>query len=144
MNPHKPEPVRRACSAATKYQGVALNDKLLSGSDLLQSLMGIIFRYREHTIALLADIEAIFVQIAVPNDDNRCLRFLWREDPEQRIEVYKYRRHVFGAKNSPNFANYALHQVAKDNAVKDESIVRTVQRNFYMDGFLKSVRTPQE
>ena len=44
----------------------------------------------------------------------------------------------------PTCENYALHQVAKDNAVNNESLVRTVQRNFYMDDFLKSVRTPQE
>ena len=49
-----------------------------------------------------------------------------------------------GAKSSPTCANYAWLKVAKDNAVNDESIVRTVQRNFYMDDFLKSVRTPQE
>ena len=34
--------------------------------------------------------------------------------------------------------------MAKDNAVNDESLVRTVQRNFYIDDFLKSVRIPQE
>ena len=39
INPHKPEKVRRICNAALKYQGVALNDKLLSGPDLLQSLI---------------------------------------------------------------------------------------------------------
>ena len=139
MNPHKPE---RVCNAAAKYQGVALNDKLLSGPDLLQSLMGIIFRFREHQIALSADIEAMILQVAVPNDDSRCLGFLWREDSERRIEVYKYTRQVFRAKSSPTCANYALHQVAKDNAVKDESHVKTVQRNFYMYDFLKSVRTP--
>ena len=106
---------------------VALNDKLLPGPDLLQSLIGIIFRFREHQIALSADIEAIFLQVAVPHDDSRCLRFLWREDPEQRIEVYEYTRHVFGAKSSPTCANYALHQVAKDNAKEDENHVKAVQ-----------------
>ena len=30
INPHKPKKVRRVCNAAAKYQGVALNDKLLS------------------------------------------------------------------------------------------------------------------
>ena len=88
----------------------------------------------------------MFLQVAVPNDDSRCLRFLWREDPERRIEVYEYTRHVFGAKTSPTCANYALHLVAKDNAVNDENLVKTVQQNFYMYDFLKlkSVRTPQE
>ena len=144
INPNKPEKVRRVCNAAAKYQGVALNDKLLPGPDLLQSLIGIIFRFREHQIALSADIEAMFLQVAVPKDDSRCLRFLWREDPERRIEIYEYTRHVFGAKSSPTCENYALHQVAKDNAVNDENLVKAVQRNFYMDDFLKSVRTPQE
>ena len=60
------------------------------------------------------------------------------------MEVNEYTRHVFGAKNSPNCANYALLHVAKDNAVNDESLVKTVQRTFYIDIFLKSVRTIQE
>ena len=62
----------------------------------------------------------------------------------QTMEVNEYTLHVFGAKSSPTCANYALHQVAKDNAINDESLVETVQQNFYMHDFLKSVRTPQE
>ena len=129
------------CNGATQ---VAPNDKLLSGPDLLQSLVGIICRFREHQIALSAYIEAMFLQIAVPSDDSRCLQFLWREHPEQKMEIYKYTRDVFGAKSLSTCANYALKQVVKDNAVNDESLAKTVQRNFYMDDFLKSVRTPQE
>ena len=144
INPHKPKNVRRVCNAAAKYQGVALNDKLLSGPDLLQSLIGIIFRFREHQIALSADIEAMILQVAVPNDCNRRLRFLWREDPEQKLEMYDHTQHVFGAKSSPTCANYALHQMAKDNAEEDENLFKAIQRNFYMDVFLKSVRTLQE
>ena len=64
-----------------------------------------------------------------------------RSRAENRNE---YTRHVFGAKSLPICANYALHQVAKDNAKEDENLVKAVQRNFYMDDFLKSVRTPQE
>ena len=127
IKPHKAEKVRRLCNAAAKYQGVALNDKLLLGPDLLQSLIGIISRFREHQIALSANIEAMFLQVAVPKDDSRYLRFLWREDPERREEIDEYTRHVFGAKRSPTCANYALHQVAKDNAVNNENLVKAVQ-----------------
>ena len=86
----------------------------------------------------------MFLRVAVPNDDSRCLRFLLREHPEHTMEVYKYTLHVFRAKSSPTCSNYALHQVAKDNAINDESLVETVQQIFYTDDFLKSVRTPQE
>ena len=34
--------------------------------------------------------------------------------------------------------------MAKDNAKEDENLVKAVQRNFYIDDFLKSVRNPQE
>ena len=144
IHPHKPEKVRKLCNAAPKYQGVVLNDQLLSGPDLLQSLIGTIFRFREHQIALSAVIEAMFLQVAVPSDGSRCLQFLWREDPEQRTEIYEYTQHIFGAKSLPNCASYALHQVAKDNAKDDENLVKTVQRNFYMHDSLKSVRTPKK
>ena len=83
----------------------------------------------------------MFLQVAVPSDDSR---FHWREDPEQRIEIYEYTRHVFGVKSLPTCANYALHQVAKDNAKEDGNLVKAVQQHFFMDDFLKSVRTPQE
>ena len=99
INPQKPEKLRRVCHTAAKYQGVALNDKFLSGPDLMQSLIAIIFRFREHQIAISADMEAMFLQVAVSSDDSRCLRFLWREDPEQRMEVYEYPRNVFGKKS---------------------------------------------
>ena len=75
INPHKPEKVRRVCNAAAKYKSVALIERLLSGPDLVQCLIGIIFRCREHQMALIAVIEAMFLQIAVPNDDSRCVRF---------------------------------------------------------------------
>ena len=50
-------------------------------------------------------------------DDNRCLQFLWRENPEQRIEVYEDTRHVFGAESTPTSAKYAEHQVAKNRKI---------------------------
>ena len=113
------------CNAAAKYQGVALNDIFLSGQDVLQSLIGIVCRFREHPKALSADIEAILLQVAVPNDDNRCLRFLWREDPEQKVTSIQDT--LSGQKECQLGPNYALHQVAKDNAVNDESLDRTIQ-----------------
>ena len=144
INPHKPENVRRVCNAAAKYQSVSLNNKLLSGPDMLQCLIGINFRSREHQIALSADIEAMFLQIALPSDDSRCLLFSWPEDSKHNMEFYDYKQHVSGAKSLPNCANYSFHKVANDNAVNHQILVRSVQRTFYMDDCLKTVISPQE
>ena len=83
-----------------------LNDKRLSRPDLLQSLVGIFFRFQKPQTALSANIEATILQIAVPSDKSRCLKLLCWEDPGQKKAVYVYTRHLFGT-------NYALHQKAK-------------------------------
>ena len=144
INPNKPEKVRRVCNAASKYKGVSLNDKLMTGPDLLQNLVGIIFRFREHQVALTADIEAMFLQVRVPPDDCKYLRFLWRDKLEDDVQVYEYTRHVFGAKSSPTCANHALQQTGHDNKKDYPKAAMAIRRNFYMDDFVKSVETVEE
>ena len=144
INAHKPGKVRRVCNAAAKYKGESLNDKLLTGPDLLQKLLGIIFRFREHQIALTVDIEATFLQVKVPPEECRVSRFLWRNKPEDKIGVYEYTRHVFGAKSSPTCANYALLQAGVHNQVDHPIAAKAVRTNFYMDDFAKSVATVEE
>ena len=68
-NPNKPGKVRRVCNAASKYSGVCLNDKLLAGPDLLHGLIGTIFRFCERPVALAADVESMFLQVQVPEQD---------------------------------------------------------------------------
>ena len=65
-NPNKPGKVRRVYNAASKFRGISLNDYLLTRPDLLQNLIGKIFRFREQKIAITADIDAMFLQVIVP------------------------------------------------------------------------------
>ena len=143
-HPHKPGKVRRVCNAASKFKGVSLNDKLLSCPDLLRNLVGIVFRFREHEIAMTADIESMFLQVAVPKEECKCLRFLWRDKPSDTVGIYEYTRHVFGAKSSPICASYGLQQSGRDKKKEFLEATFTIDRNFYMDDLVKSVDTPQQ
>ena len=144
LNPNKPGNVRRVCNAASKYKEVSLNDKLLAGPDLLHGLIGTIFRFREGPIALKADMESMFLQVQVPQQDKSCLRFLWRPRTNEPIQIYEYQRHVFGAKSSPTCANYALKRVGLDNEEMYPIAEKAIENNFYMDDFIKSLETPEE
>ena len=53
------------------------------------------------------------------------------------MEIYEYTRHVFGAENSPTCENYALQRTARDNK-KQHPLAYVIERNFYMDDFVKS------
>ena len=108
--PHKPGKVRRVCNVASKFKGVSLNDKLLSGADLLRNSVGIVFWFRDHEIAITAEIESMFLQVAVPKEECKCLRFLWRDEPSDTVGIYEYTRNVFGAKSSPTCAIYGFQQ----------------------------------
>ncbi len=95
-NPNKPGKLRRVSNAASKYKGVCLNDMLVSGSDLFANMTGLIMRFREGTFVVSSDIEARFMQVSVPEEQRRYLKFLWgnRDNPL----VYRYLRHIVGAK----------------------------------------------
>ena len=46
LNPSKPDKVRWVGNAASKLGGVLLNNNMMSGVFFLQSLKGVIFRFR--------------------------------------------------------------------------------------------------
>ena len=144
LNPNKPGKVRRVCNAASKYNEVCLNDKLLAGPDLLHGAVGTIFRNREGPIALRADIESMFLQVQVPEQDRSALRFLWRPKFNELVQIYEGQRHVFGAKSSPTYANYALKRVGIYNGDEFRIAAKAIHNNFYMDDLIKSVETAEE
>ena len=65
----KPGKFRRVANTASKYRGQSLNSNLLTGPDHLNSLLGILIRFLEHPVAILADNESMFKQIAVKQED---------------------------------------------------------------------------
>ena len=71
IKPHKTKEVGTVCNAAAKHQVLALNDKLPSEPEILQDLIGKIFRFSEHQIKHSVNKEAMFLQVLVPSDDNR-------------------------------------------------------------------------
>ena len=145
-NPNKPGKIHVVFDAAAPYKGTSLNDHLVTGPDLLNSLVGVIMRFRLHAVAMIADIETMFFQVRVIKKDQPSLRFLWRGPNRDRPpDVYRMQAMIFGAKSSPTSANYCLKKTAIDNkATCSEKAVSTILRDFYMDDLLKSLPSEDE
>ena len=143
VNPNKPAKVTRVLNGAAKFQKALLNNSLLTGADLLQNLMHTLLRFHEHKFAVSADFEGMFLQVRVLEQDQPSIRFLWRDAPNDDIVVYPYVRHIFGAKDSPTCANYALQRTAADNAVSFADAARAATLKIYMDDFLDSLPTTE-
>lgn len=124
------------------FRDTSLNKQLLQGPNLTNSLLGVLLRFRQETIALMADIQAMFHQVKVAEDDVDFLRFLWWSDGNLKQEVTTYRMivHLFGAASSPSCACYALRRTAEDNqALFPSEVIDTVFDCFYVDDCLKSI-----
>ena len=50
---------------------------MLSGSDLTNQLVGVMIKFRVGPVAFMADIQAMFYQLKVPEKQRSFLRFLW-------------------------------------------------------------------
>ena len=143
-NPNKPGRVRAVFDAAASYKGKSLNDTLVTGPDLLNNLVGVITRFRRYPYVITGDVEAMFHQVRVPENERRYLRFLWSQNTNERPKVYQMTSHIFGAKDSPCCASYALRRTAVDNKDKySAEAVKSINRDFYMDDLLKSLQSAE-
>ncbi|XP_070570012.1 uncharacterized protein [Ptychodera flava] len=125
--------------------GTSLNDQLLQGPDMTNSLIGVLLRFRQDPVALVADIKQMFHQVRVDPSDCDVLRFLWWPNGDLTKDPIDHQMlvHLFGATSSPSCASYALRRTADDNRGNfDADIINSVYRNFYVDEFLKSVLNP--
>ena len=141
-NPNKPDKVRVVYDCSSVFHGASLNNQLLQGPDLTNNLIGVLNRFREEPVAMMADVESMFHQVNVSPRDYDALRFLWwpGNDLSKEPQEFQMLVHLFGATSSPCCANFALRRTAHDNPDDFEiSVLETVKRNFYVDNCLKLV-----
>ncbi len=102
-HPQKPNQIRVVFDSSARYLGISLNNVLLTGPDLNNSLVGVLLRFRKERVAILADIQQMFHCFLVHDDHRNFLRFLWHKDNDVNKQIIEYRMkvHVFGNRPSP-------------------------------------------
>ena len=147
FNPKKPGKLRVVFDCAAKFQGDSLNGHLLQGPNMVSNLVEILLRFRQGPVALSADIEDMFLQVKVPEEDQGALKFLWWPDgdPSNTVEQYCLTVHPFGAVSSPFCASFALKKTVTmfghDFPVE---VSQVVLNSFYVDDCLISLNDESE
>ncbi|XP_070541636.1 uncharacterized protein [Ptychodera flava] len=141
-HPKKPNKIRVVFDCSARYDGISLNDCLLQGPDLTNCLVGVLSRFRQEEVAIMADVKSMFHQFHVTPGDRDLLRFLWWEDGDLDKDLVEYRMtvHLFGAASSPGCANFGLQRAADDGEREfGEEAARFIREDFYVDDGLKSL-----
>ena len=96
---------------------------------------------------MTADIEKMYYQAGIPDNQRDFLRFLWFRDGDLQSEPEEFRLkvHVFGATSSPSCSNFALKETANSQMEKfSRESVDIVNKNFYVDDLLLSTKTEED
>ncbi|XP_041471180.1 uncharacterized protein LOC121420582 [Lytechinus variegatus] len=147
FNPKKPDKTRIVFDCAAKSQGRSLNDAVMQGPDMTNKLLGVLLRFRQEPAAMMADIQAMFHQVRVPQAERDVLRFLWWPEGNLELQPKLFRMcvHLFGGTWSPSVCSYALKRTAEDHHEEySPEAVTAVAHNFYVDDCLISCENEEK
>ena len=108
---------------------------------MTNQIVGVLLRFREEQIAATGDIEAMYHQVKMAENQRCFLWFLWLNDGNSSkiIVDHLMTAHVFGGISSSSFSIHALKKTAADNIKKyGEEVPSILRQNFYVDDVLKS------
>ena len=131
----KKNKIRIVFDCAAKYKDTSINQQVLQGPDLTNKLVGVLLRFREEPVALMSDIEMMFYQVNVREQNRDVLRFLWWPDNnlEREPEEFQMTVHLFGGVWSPSCTNFCLRKTADDNKDNyDTDVINTVYQIFML------------
>ena len=63
FSPKKPDKLRIVFDCAAEYEGTSINKAVHQGPDLTNRLIGVLLRFREKPIAMIADVQAMYHQV---------------------------------------------------------------------------------
>ena len=138
INPNKSK-VHVVYDAAAEYQGTSLNQELLQGPQLNNSLFGVLFQFRKGVVAVASDLESMFHGIGCAKE-NTDSSFWWSGSMEEPPNDYKLTVHFFGNADSPCIASWALRKTARDNESEfGRDVCKVVSNKFNVNDGLFSV-----
>ena len=101
----------------------------------------VLLRFRQYRYAITADIEAMYLQVRIPEKDCNTLRFMWQIGGA--VVEYRMTSHLFGGVWCASSNTFALRKIV-DDVSTSELVGNTIRRSFYVDDMLSSVRSRDE
>ena len=129
--------VRIVFNASKKTKnGTSLNDVLHSGPVLQADLVMVILNWRFYKYVFNGDIEKMYRQILVADEDKQFQRILFRKNTNQPVEDFELKTVTFGVNCAPYLAIRTLLQLSKDCKEEFPLASHIIQNETYVDDVL--------
>ncbi|GFW20807.1 integrase catalytic domain-containing protein [Trichonephila clavipes] len=123
--------------------GASLNSLLGVGPKLQRDIFEILLNFRIPRIIFTADIEKMYRQILIADEDQKYQQILWRNNSNENIRTYKLKTVTYGLASASFLPTRCIKQIALEN--KDNpNLSRTLQEDIYMDVLLSGSDTSND
>ncbi|XP_055714261.1 uncharacterized protein LOC129808509 [Phlebotomus papatasi] len=138
-------PVRVVFDASARTKsGQSLNSVLMVGGKTQDDIFDILLRYWQHNIVLRADVQKMYRQIEVCDQDQNLQRIVWRESAQEPLKTYLLKTVTYGTACAPFLATRCLKQLAIEEQKSFPLAAKATERDFYVDDVLTGASTVEE
>lgn len=121
-------------ASAASTSGKSLNDLQLVGPPIQGDLISILLRFRQHKFVVCADVEKMFRNCMVAEDQRKFQLILWRNDPSLPLGIYQLNTVTYGTASAPFLSVRCLKQLGVE--ASDPETRRAIMEDFYVDDLL--------
>ncbi|GBN86372.1 hypothetical protein AVEN_188932-1 [Araneus ventricosus] len=131
-------------ASAKSSSGVSHNDTLMIGPKNQDDLSAILLRFRSHSIAVTSDLQKMYRQVNIENEDRNFQKILWRDNPSSPIKTYRLCTVTYGTASASYLATRVLKQLAIDESSNFPKASEVLLHNCYVDDVLFGADTLEE
>ncbi|GBL81035.1 hypothetical protein AVEN_83114-1 [Araneus ventricosus] len=131
-------------ASAKSSTGVSLNDTLMIDPENQDDLFAILLRFRSHNIAVTSDLQKMYRQINIENEDRNFQKILLRDNPSSPIKTYRLCTITYGTASASYLATRVLKQLAIDESSNFPKASEVLLHNCYVYDVLFGADTLEE
>lgn len=118
-------------ASAPTSTGISLNDLQMVGPTIQSDLFSILIRFRHYSYVMTGDIEKMYRQVIINENQRHLQQIIWRDDPSKNLQTYQLNTVTYGTASAPFLAIRCLKQLA--NECENDLISQIISEDFYVD-----------
>ncbi|XP_012542665.2 uncharacterized protein LOC105840305 [Monomorium pharaonis] len=131
-------------ASAKTSTNLSLNDVLMVGPVIQDSLFAILIRFRMHKYVFTADVTKMYRQVNVHEAHRDFQRIIWRPDERERIRHYRLNTLTYGTAPASFEAIRSLRQTAVDKQSVFPDASNIILSDFYVDDLISGANTVKD
>lgn len=128
-------------ASATTTSNKSFNDIQMIGPPLQNDIFSILLRFRQYKYVACADVEKMYRQVLVHDDQRNLQLILWRENASDELSIYRLNTVTYGTASAPYLSMRCLRQLAQET--EDKVIAKVINEDFFVDDLITGDNDPQ-